>query len=238
MPFYLDNQIVPARRRSLSNSGRDVVRRQLYEERQLQDLPLEEEVYSKKQEINPPHSSDPLQQSPSSLKVSISKDNLKDKEYSPSSKRRILVETAEVGELENETGRPINNYRVKSRKSEDGSTNQTASNRPPTDVLITAPEQVMRPVIPKIIVKKVRRKEGSKEFETMEIITPEKEILHTVEISNEEVYDHDEVSSHSTSELGEVRATRKKRRRLSSDSEASDGNFTDNLHKGEYFSIH
>eukprot|EP00794_Sanderia_malayensis_P008158 gene8158-9031_t len=216
-------QNVPARRR-LSLASRDQTRKHTFQEAKFQEQDTEVDQHSQKRPISIDH----LQQSPGSLKVSINKQGLSCSPAKRGERQQFGGSAVRVLDLDKDAVTPAMDV---DRIGNDG--RAKGHNLPPTDVLISAPEQMMRPVIPKIVVKKVRRKEGSKEFETMEIITPDKEIRQVIEISSS--FNRD---GYSTSVSGDrcddeaINASRKKRRRLSSSGESEDENFTDNLHEG------
>ena len=138
--------------------------------------------------------------SPGSLKVSINRSGLKEdpvkspkklnldeettkREY-PKRRRIDRLSYIESGNEANIGKEPIENRAVATSEKggmitedcanfEEGNISDRKS--APIDVLLLGGStKDMRPVIPKLVLKRVKRKEGSKEFDTMEIVSPTK----------------------------------------------------------------
>lgn len=138
--------------------------------------------------------------SPGSLKVSINRSGLKEspqksqkdlslkedatkREY-PKRRRIDRLSFIETGNDTNQL-QPINNRTLEEKASSGTVDNleqsleisETTKNVPVDILLLEGFSKEVRPVIPKLVLKRVKKKQGIREFETMEIVSPTKEQL-------------------------------------------------------------
>ena len=143
-------------------------------------------------------------------------------------------------------GQPISNDAVKDTPETSSKRKRTnvATDKEedvPTDILQAETGKQLRPQIPKIIVKKIKMKQGSKEVEHLEIISSEKKLIVACEdISTASTANSTTTTDvplpevdlelpNATEEHTTTRLRRKRRRISSSESSKSRDDFTDNL---------
>ena len=216
---FADSQaIVPSKKRRSLSANRDHVRRQLYSEeqtKQAQDsstvTPTKKQSPVKIVQVSP--GSIRVSIDRTDLKVSPEKRELSDspeKRVYPKRKRIERLKFDESGEeapkvdeekhiepemtrVTRRRSRSAQNEEFDEKPREEAPKNITLEEQnerdlqAPTDFLLD--DKIVRPIIPKLVLKRIKQKRGSKEIEMMEIVSPTKAELGALENYVEQSYE-------------------------------------------------